>query len=168
MSECTKNVEAMIERMRAHWKGGDVDAACTVIRLYRAREALFNNVRPIMEQYDLSLGEFDALASLRKYGPPYELTPSNICQANLCSSGGMTKVLNSLEERGLITRKKHDQDQRSRVIKLTKKGQSLIEEALQTIFTRHEKSLSNALTKKERQELDRLLIKLNAGLQDNV
>lgn len=163
MSDCPKNVEEMLKRMRASWNHGNMDAAGTVIRLYRARELLFANARTIMEQYDLSPGEFDTLASLRKYGPPFELTPSNICQANLVSSGGMTKVLNNLEERGYITRKMHSQDQRSRVVKLTKKGQAIIEEALSAVLARHEKTLSNSLTKKEREELDRLLIKLNSA-----
>ena len=113
-----------------------------------------------MEQYNLSPGEFDALASLRKYGPPYELTPSNICQANLLSSGGLTKVLNNLEERGYITRKQNSEDMRSRVVKLTKKGRELIEEALSTVFNRHEKNLANILTEKERQTLDKLLSKI--------
>lgn len=163
MSDCPKNVEEMIKRMRANWNCGNMDAAGTIIRLYRAREMMFGNARTIMEQYDLSPGEFDTLASLRKYGPPYELTPSNICQANLVSSGGMTKVLNNLEERGYITRKKHEQDQRSRVVKLTKKGQAIIEESLCAVLARHEKTLASVLTKKEREELDRLLIKLNSA-----
>lgn len=163
MSECPKDVEAMIQRMCACWDRGYLEAAGTVIRLYRAREKLYGNARTVMEQYDLSPGEFDALASLRKYGPPYELTPSNICQANLVSSGGLTKVLNNLEDRGYVTRKVHDQDQRSRVIKLTKKGQKLIEEALEAVLERHEKTLANTLTRKEREELDRLLTKLNSA-----
>lgn len=168
MSECTKNVETIIQRMCACWEHGHLDAAATVIRLFRAREMLFANARTIVEQYELSVGEFEVLASLRKYGEPYELTPSNICQANLVSSGGLTKVLNNLEERGYVSRKVNEQDQRSRVVKLTKQGQKLIEEALSAVLARHEKTLSNTLEKKERQELDRLLIKLNAGLQNNV
>lgn len=163
VSVCTKNIEEMIRRMRAHWDRGNMDAAGTVLRLYRARELLFANTRTIMEQYDLSPGEFDTLASLRKYGPPYELTPSNICQANLVSSGGLTKVLNSLEERGYITRTPNSEDMRSRVVKLTRKGQNLIEEALSTVLARHEKTLASVLTRKEREELDRLLSKLNSA-----
>lgn len=162
MAKCPKNVEEMIERMRAAWDRGNLDAAGTVIRLYRARELMFGNARTIMEQYDLNPGEFDTLASLRKYGPPYELTPSTICQANLVSSGGLTKVLNSLEERGYITRKQSSEDLRSRVVKLTEKGKTLIEEALSAVLARHEKTLASALTRKEREELDRLLIKLNS------
>lgn len=163
MSECPKKFEERIKRMRSCWDQGNLDAAATVARLYRARELMFGNARTIMEQYDLSAGEFDALASLRKYGSGFELTPSDICQANLVSSGGLTKVLNSLEQRGYIVRKQNSQDLRSRVVKLTKEGQELIEEALTAVFARHEQTLSSVLTKKERAELDRILVKLNGA-----
>ena len=114
-----------------------------------------------MEQFHLNVGEFDALVSLRLQGPPYEQTPSNICQVNLVSSGGLTKVLNSLEKNGLITRRQCSDDQRSRLVKLTDKGKKLIEEALEIVLARHEKQLSDALSSDEREMLNRLLTKIN-------
>lgn len=163
VTECPKNLEERIKRIRAHWKRGNLDAAATTARIYRVRDRLFDNVRAVMEQYGLNPGEFEALASLRKYGPPYEGTPSFICQANLVSSGGLTKVLNSLEKRGYITRVQSSEDRRSTVVKLTRKGRQVAEDALAEAWGLLEKTLSGALTKKERDELDRLLIKLNGG-----
>ncbi|MDO8826359.1 MarR family winged helix-turn-helix transcriptional regulator [Methylophaga sp.] len=155
-----KNIEDILEQMRSCWEG-DLAAAETVKRLFRARELFFSNAKSVMEQFDLSLGEFDALASLRLQGEPYEQTPSNICQANLVSSGGLTKVLNSLEKKGLISRRQCADDQRSRLVKLTTKGKSLINEALKIVLAKHEKHLSNALSTDERETLNRLLMKLN-------
>jgi DNA-binding MarR family transcriptional regulator len=163
--EDPKDLEEMIRRMRAHWDRGNVDAGATTVRLYRARDKLYANARAVMEQYDLNPGEYDTLASLRKMGPPYEGTPTFICHANVVSSGGLTKVLNSLEKRGYITRKPNADDLRSRVVKLTKKGLKLIEDALAEMLARQEKTLAAALAKKEREELDRLLIKLNAKVE---
>lgn len=160
MTDCPKSVEEMAQRMREHWNQPNLDAGFTALRLYRARDLLFGRARDILEQYQLSPGEFDALASLRKVGPPYELTPSDICQVNLVTSGGLTKVLNSLEERGYVTREQNDEDLRSRIVKLSRKGKVLIEGALAEVLASHEQALSGAYTRKERDELDRLLAKL--------
>lgn len=160
MSDCKMSVEQMVQRMRENWDQGNLEAACTVIRLYRARDLLFGRARAIMETYDLNPGEFDTLASLRKVGPPYTLTPSDICEANLVSSGGLTKVLNSLEKRAYITREKDSKDLRSRIIKLSKTGKTLIEEALGKVLDSHEENLSRVFSDKEREEFNRLLIKL--------
>ncbi len=154
------SVEQMIQSMRSNWDQDNLEAAFTVIRLYRGRDQLYSRARAIMEQYDLSPGEFDALASLRKMGPPYKLTPSDICQANLVSSGGLTKVLNNLEQRGYITREIDSKDLRSRIVKLTKTGRLLIEEAFATLLKSHEENLSRIFSAKERDEFNRLLIKL--------
>ena len=160
MAERMKNIEEILDQMRCCWQG-DLAAAETVKRLFRARELFFSDAKIVMEQFDLSVGEFDALASLRLQGPPYEQTPSNICQVNLVSSGGLTKVLNSLEKNGLITRRQCADDQRSRLVKLTEKGKKLIEEALEIVLARHEKQLSDALSSDEREMLNRLLTKIN-------
>ncbi len=56
----------------------------------------------------------------------------------------------------------NEQDQRSR-----QADEQGLGEALSAVLARHEKTLSNTLEKKEREELDRLLMKLNTGLQDN-
>ena len=41
---------------------------------------------------------------LRSVPSPYELTPTELYDAVLLSSGGMTKVLRRLETRGLVSR----------------------------------------------------------------
>lgn len=158
--ERKKNIEDILAQMRSCWDG-DLAAAETVKRLFRARDLFFSDAKVVMEQIDLSVGEFDALASLRLQGAPYEQTPSNICQANLVSSGGLTKVLNNLEKRGLISRRQCADDQRSRLVKLTPKGKKLIDESLETVLARHEKQLAEALSEDERQTLNQLLRKLN-------
>ncbi|AFI85688.1 MarR family winged helix-turn-helix transcriptional regulator [Methylophaga nitratireducenticrescens] len=165
MADRILNIEEILEQMRCCWKG-DIAAAETVKRLFRARELFFSDAKIVMEQFNLSVGEFDALASLRLQGAPYEQTPSNICQANMVSSGGLTKVLNSLEKNGLINRRQCADDQRSRLVKLTDKGKKLIDEALEIVLTRHEKQLSDALSSDERETLNKLLMKLNqAGIR---
>ncbi|WP_417549205.1 MarR family winged helix-turn-helix transcriptional regulator [Methylophaga sp.] len=161
MADRILSIEEALDKMRSCWHGEHLAVAETIKRLFRARELFFSDAKIVMEQFNLNVGEFDALASLRLQGPPYEQTPSNICQVNLVSSGGLTKVLNSLEKTGLISRRQCSDDQRSRLVKLTDKGKKLIEEALEIVLARHEKQLSEALSREERDMLNRLLMKIN-------
>lgn len=161
MADRILSIEEALDQMRSCWHGDHLAVAETIKRLFRARELFFSDAKIVMEQFNLNVGEFDALVSLRLQGPPYEQTPSNICQVNLVSSGGLTKVLNSLEKTGLISRRQCADDQRSRLVKLTDKGKKLIEEALEIVLARHEKQLSDALSREERDMLNKLLMKIN-------
>ncbi|MDO8827389.1 MULTISPECIES: MarR family winged helix-turn-helix transcriptional regulator [Methylophaga] len=161
MADRILTIEDSLEQMRNCWNGDDLAVAETIKRLFRARELFFSDAKIVMEQFNLNVGEFDTLVSLRLQGPPFEQTPSNICQANLVTSGGLTKVLNSLEKADLISRRQCADDQRSRLVKLTDKGKKLIEEALGIVLARHEKQLSDSLTRDERDMLNTLLRKIN-------
>ena len=60
----------------------------------------------VFAEHGLNSGEFDVLATLRRGGDPYRLTPTELSEALmiLATSGGMTKRLAALEARGLIGR----------------------------------------------------------------
>lgn len=161
MTDKANPIERIISMMQTTLQDNHLAAAATVKRLYWAREQLFGLSREVMENNALSAGEYDALASLRVQGEPFELTPSDICQSNMLSSGGLTKVLNSLEKRQLISRHTCNEDQRSRKVRLTPAGRNLIEAALHKVFGEYESKLAGNLTAAERRQLDKLLIKLN-------
>ncbi|QEO10828.1 MarR family transcriptional regulator [Protaetiibacter larvae] len=78
--------------------------------------------------HSLDRGEFDVLASLRRNGAPYELTPSRLASVLLVSRGGMTKRIDRLEARGLVRRIARPSDRRSLLITLTDDGRRLIDE----------------------------------------
>jgi DNA-binding MarR family transcriptional regulator len=54
--------------------------------------------------HGLSPSELDVLVTLRRSAAPWVLTPSEIQRALLITSGGLTKILQQLEGRGLVTR----------------------------------------------------------------
>lgn len=155
------NVEDMIVNTKKNWPQKNLEVAITAVRLIRAGDVVLSNARKLMEQFDLTPAEFDTLATLRKMGAPYELTPTNLCRANLLSSGGLTKVLINLEKRGLINRIAHDADKRRRIVSLTIEGKSLIEQAMKQIISGHESIFTTIYTQEERIELNRLLSKFH-------
>ena len=80
-----------------------------IARLFRLRDVIFENAQREMAEFELSPAEYSVLATLRKTPAPHRLKPSDIYKGMLLSSGGLSKVLKTLEERGLVLRE-DDQD----------------------------------------------------------
>ncbi|MBZ9718746.1 MarR family transcriptional regulator [Mesorhizobium sp. AD1-1] len=120
-----------------------------------ARERL----APLFARYGLQSGEFDVLATLRRSGSPYALTPTALYEATMVTSGAMTNRLDRLETSGLILRGPHPNDRRGIVVRLTEKGLALIDEAI-AAHVANEHEILSGLTPAERETLSRLLEKL--------
>ena len=108
-------------------------------------------------QYDLLHSHIDVLASL--YFDDKPLSPTDLYDATVFSSGGMTKVLKKLEERKLIKREASSSDKRSMLISLTKEGRELIENCMLEIAKAKEEKF-NVLTQKEKEDLKNILSKI--------
>ena len=118
---------------------------------------------PLFARFGLQSGEFDVLATLRRSGQPYALTPTDLYEATMVTSGAMTARLDRLERAGLILRGPHPNDRRGIVVQLTAKGLALIEEALAAHVANEHKILAG-LTSGERETLAKLLAKLIGSL----
>jgi len=111
---------------------------------------------------DLPNWAFDVLASLRRQGPPYQMSPSGLCEAAMLTSGAMTNRLDRLEDLGLVERRPDPDDRRSLSVQLTAKGRGLIDRALEIRFEHANEALAS-LSESERNQLVRLLRKLIAS-----
>ncbi|QWP76553.1 MarR family transcriptional regulator [Lysobacter sp. K5869] len=139
----------------------DLDASAMavvgrVLHLGRLFEADLNrSLRAIGIPYS----DLDVLATLRRSGAPYRLTPTQLRRSVLLTSGAMTACLNRLEARGLLARSFDAHDRRSLAAELTADGVRLIDRAIGERFAHAERSL-DALDADERAQLARLLRKL--------
>lgn len=122
-----------------------------------------DRLAPLFARFGLQAGEFDVLATLRRSGSPYALTPTALYEATMVTSGAMTNRLDRLEKAGLILRGPHPNDRRGIVVQLTEKGLALIDEAL-TAHVANEHEILAGLTPAERETLSRLLEKLIGSL----
>ena len=102
---------------------------------------LEESVEAALAKHNLTLGQFDILATLRRRGPRGGLTPSQFLECVMLSSGGMTARLDKLEEAGLIIRTPDADDRRMVVIELTPKGKRVIDAATATRFAEAKSSL---------------------------
>ena len=82
----------------------------------------------------------------------------------MLSSGGMTKRLDRLEEAGLVERRPDAADRRGTLVRLTRRGKTVIDKAVET-HARNEERLLASLTEADRRALDGLLRKLLTGLE---
>lgn len=168
MLEHKLNIEQLIDLFEINWPQSNDTACSTTVRLIRAGDIMLAIGRNRFEQFDLTTAEFDTLSTLRKMGAPYELSPSSICKSNLLSSGGLTKVLHHLEQRGLIERRPNSQDKRSRLVRLSDEGLILITKAMENILEYNEKLFSSIYNDEERQQLNVLLKKFHLAIESTI
>ncbi|EGT4382589.1 MarR family transcriptional regulator [Cronobacter malonaticus] len=109
-----------------------------------------------MAPFGFREGEFDVLATLRRSGKPYCLSPTQLYTSLLVTSGAMTNRLNHLEEQGLIKRIADPDDKRSTLVSLTASGVQRIEEAL-VVHTATQESMLKNLSTPQRAQLESLL-----------
>ncbi|MER8392197.1 MarR family transcriptional regulator [Mesorhizobium sp. M1340] len=153
-----------IEQWKKERPDLDVSPMAVLGRLNEAASLIARErLAPLFASYGLQSGEFDVLATLRRSGPPYALTPTALYEATMVTSGAMTNRLDRLEKSGLIKRGPHPDDRRGIIVQLTGKGLALIDEAV-TAHVANEHQILSGLARPEQTMLARLLEKLIASL----
>jgi DNA-binding MarR family transcriptional regulator len=67
------------------------------------------------------------LVALRRNGKPYELTQRELMRSLFRTSGSMSLRIDFLEKQGLVERRPDKDDRRSVFVRLTGKGEELLE-----------------------------------------
>lgn len=98
-----------------------------ILRIERVADA---RMRPGFRDHGLDRGGFDVLATLRRSDPPYQLTPTQLYEALVLTSGAMTHRVDTLLRAGLVERIPGAKDRRSQPVGLTAKGRSVIDRAM--------------------------------------
>ena len=93
-----------------------------MVRLARLSVLIESFQQMVLAPFELSSGDYGVLSALRRAGAPYALNPSGLYSRLDRSSGGMTKNLKRLEERGLVERSPDPNDGRGVLVTLTEKG----------------------------------------------
>jgi DNA-binding MarR family transcriptional regulator len=159
------HVQHVLEQWRREAPQLDRSPMGVVGRISRLAQLLQAELEPVFAAHGVNGGEFDVLASLRRAGRPYQLTPTELSKALMVTSGGMTKRLTALEARGLIRREPDPNDGRSTTVSLTREGKRLVE-AILPEHVANEQRLLGELSRKERAELAGLLEALAVSLGD--
>jgi len=134
-----------------------------IARLHRIALRLTDELVAVYAEHGLGEGEFDILATLRRNGAPYALTPTELVAQTMVTSGAITKRVDRCVAQGWVTRERSEADGRGRVIALTPAGKELIDNAF-TAHIANETRLLATFTDAERQTLADLLATWSTGL----
>jgi DNA-binding MarR family transcriptional regulator len=122
-----------------------------MVRLARLSVLIESFQQMVLAPFELSSGDYGVLAALRRAGRPYELSPSKLNSRLDRSSGGMTKNLKRLEERGLVRRSPDPSDGRGSLVSLTKQGLDLQERVFNAFLSGTQDLLEPLSTRQLRQ-----------------
>lgn len=142
---------------RYHGDSKEILALSTFVKLVRATETVSGRVHSHLQEIDLTVSQFGVLETLYHLGP---MCQRDIARKVLKSSGNITTVIGNLEKRGLVFRKRDENDRRYFNVMLTDEGAQI----LARFFPNHAgriTDLMNTLTMSEQQELGRLCKKLS-------
>ena len=155
-------------RVRAEWarEWPDLDTSSidVVARAGRLARYLDEGMDALFTTRGIRREGWDVLASLRRAGPPYRASPTDLYTRLMRTSGAMTNRLHRLESAGLIARVPDPGDARGLLVELTPEGHRLVDE-LAPLHVANERELIDALDANEQQQLAALLAKLLGSLE---
>jgi DNA-binding MarR family transcriptional regulator len=157
-----------VDRVRAQWRDARPDLDTTpmgiVARVGRTASYFDRAVNAQLGEHGLNRGAWDVLASLRREGPPYELSPTALYRGLMRTSGAMTNRLHKLEAAGLIERRRDPDDGRGIVVRLTELGRAVVDEVA-PLHLDNERRLLSPLSAEEHDSLEAILRKLLRELE---
>jgi DNA-binding MarR family transcriptional regulator len=135
-----------VDRLVAAWRRErpdlDVEPLEVLSRVVRLARHLALARKEAFGQLGLASGQFDVLAALRRSGPPYEMTPGELMDETLVSSGTMTHRVDQMEKSGLVSRQSDPADGRVVRVRLTPSGKHRVDTALANLLERERKLLA--------------------------
>ncbi|CAN2232083.1 MarR family winged helix-turn-helix transcriptional regulator [Candidatus Planktophila dulcis] len=163
-----QNIRDEVDRLIAAWKRErpDLDLSPLAVLSRITRIARHLDIARRDAFADLETWGFDVLAALRRAGAPHQLSPGQLMQETMVTSGTMTNRLDRLEELQLITREQDPDDGRGSLVTLTKSGVRAVDAALEGLLE-NERELLGTLTAKDRELLADLLRKLVTEFDEN-
>jgi DNA-binding MarR family transcriptional regulator len=118
-----------------------------------------------LDQLDLNLSDWHVLTALRWAGEPYRRKAGELARRADLTSGAMTSRLDALEKEGLVRRLRDPDDRRSVIVELTQKGRQKHEQGM-GIQAQKEALIAEALTEREKEQLNALLRRVMITLED--
>ncbi len=142
----------------------DTSPMAIIGRISRIEKKVDPLLASVFRKFGLERWSFDVLATLRRSGYPYELTPTQLFSSLMLTSGAITHRSDELVRAGLVQRKPDPDDRRGVRVKLTDLGLAKINEAV-TAHVENERKMLRHLSRPERSLLISLLRRFLWGLE---
>lgn len=158
------HVDLILEQWREQRPDVDTSPIGVIGRIHRLGALTGKALTANFQQHGLTREAFDVLATLRRSGPPFQLTPTQLIQSLLLTSGSITNRVDRLEADGYVERLPDPKDRRSTLVGLTPAGQEAVDRALLS-HMETERQLLTMLTPEEQESLAQLLRKMLLALE---
>ncbi|WP_159849984.1 MarR family winged helix-turn-helix transcriptional regulator [Nocardia sp. CY41] len=132
--------------------------------VWRVAKLLTEERQRTLQRLGIDESTLDLLSTLRRAGPPYQLTTRQIAARSLVTAGAISQRLTRAESAGLITREPTAASRRGVLVTLTPEGHRLTERVVPALLE-HETSLTDRLPAAERAVLTAALTTLAAALR---
>jgi len=152
-------VDKIIKQWHQERPDLDVEPMEVIGRIKQLSQYFLREMDKTFSAHGLNGASFDVLATLRRSGPPYGLSPSDLMNSTMVTSGTMTNRINQLVTAGLVERTKNLQDARGFVVSMTDEGHKLIDQVLNE-HVKTQAQLTAVLTEKDKKSLNSILRKL--------
>ncbi len=139
----TDGVDRIIEQWRRERPDLETTAMAVFGRIYRLARIAGDEGENAYAEFGIGRAEFDVLATLRRSGRPFELSPGALAASMMLSTGGTTARLDRLEKGGLAERRPSPEDRRSVLVRLTPKGRDVVDRAVAAGLARQQSLLSH-------------------------
>ncbi|MFC7374226.1 MarR family winged helix-turn-helix transcriptional regulator [Brachybacterium sp. GCM10030268] len=126
-------------------------------RISRVQELVSGPLQANFRQHGLNNGEFDTLATLRRAGAPYTLTPGELAASSMVTGAAMTNRLQRLEDKGMLERTMDPSSRRRVLVSLTAAGLSTVDEVVVDHLRTEQELLDRGLSPAEQEQLASLL-----------
>lgn len=123
-------VDRIIEQWQTERPDLDTTAMAVFGRIFRLSRIAGDAVERAYSHSGIGRPEFDVLATLRRAGEPFQLSPGALAASMMLSTGGTTARLDRLEKAGLVVRIPSRTDRRSIQVQLTTKGREVVDQAV--------------------------------------
>ena len=141
-----------VDRLIAAWRRQrpdlDVSPMEVLSRISRLATHLDRARKIAFAEHGLESSDFDVLSALRRAGEPYRLSPGQLVQQTLVTSGTMTNRVDRLVAKGLVDRMPDPDDRRGVHVQLTTSGREAVDGALAALLS-SERELLAGLGKRE-------------------
>jgi DNA-binding MarR family transcriptional regulator len=159
----TEEADGLIEDWRGELPALDFASVRVFLPLRRALQAAEARRAPVLARHGITPAMLDMLVAVRRVGPPYVSTPSDLARQLVLSAGGVSQRLERLEQAGFVERTTNTEDRRSVAVRLTDTGRRALDGLIHE-YMAHEDQLLGALSADERTQLAVLLGRLHTSI----
>ncbi len=159
----------VVDRILAQWNETapelDVSPMAVIGRVSRLSRVIDRRLAENFARHDIEPWMYDVLATLRRSGEPFELSPGDLVTQTMVTTGAVTNRIDRLAERGYVERSHSQTDRRRIIVRLTDEGRDLVDAAAPDHYA-FESELLSSLTAAERETLAAALRTLLHDLGD--